>query len=237
MSESRLAVIVGASSGIGRETALEMAEAGWDLILASRNETALKKLAMECEKHGVTARAFKCDVRSYEDCEKLAFAAKAAAGGARPALIYSSGVASLGPFLDQTSQILKDQVETNLLGALYLLRALTPWLLEKGAEVVLVGSIAATRSFPGAEAYCATKAGLAMLGRCYSKEFRDRGLRVTVINPGSVDTPLWDKQQSKPDPEDMLSPKAVAETIRAVLTSPPDRSFDEILLMPPKGIL
>ena len=76
-----------------------------------------------------------------------------------------------------------------------------------------------------------------MFGKCIAAEYRTRGIRVTSILPGSTDTPLWDSQSFQPNREDMLSPRAVAECIRDVILSPADRSFDEIVLMPPKGIL
>jgi NAD(P)-dependent dehydrogenase (short-subunit alcohol dehydrogenase family) len=125
-----------------------------------------------------------------------------------------------------------------MIGPMQLCKFAIPWMLRAGGgHIVNVLSIAATHPFSGAAAYCASKAGLHMFGKALAAEYRGRGIRVTSLLPGSTDTPLWDKQSFQPSREDMLPARAVAECIRDVILSPPDRSYDEIVLMPPKGIL
>lgn len=243
MSKIR-AIVTGASSGIGRATAEVLIEAGIEVVAAARSIEKMRDLRDRCAVHP-------CDVRNSWSCENLILFART--GSSRvPVLINAAGTAHFGPY-DQTDEGEQEtveeraanafergpgQVHTNLLGPMYLCQAVIPWMLEAGGgHIVNVLSIAATHPFPGAAAYCASKAGLHMFGKSLAAEYRGRGIRVTSLLPGSTDTPLWDAQSFQPDRTEMLSPKAVAECIRDAVLSPTDRSYDELVLMPPKGIL
>jgi NAD(P)-dependent dehydrogenase (short-subunit alcohol dehydrogenase family) len=135
-------------------------------------------------------------------------------------------------------EAIEQTLKINLMAPIYAIHAALPWMLEAGGgKIVNVLSIAAVHTFPGSGAYAASKAGLLALGRSVAADYRSQGVRVTAILPGSVDTPLWEGKSFVPNREDMLTREAVAETIRDVVLMPQDRSVDELLLMPPKGIL
>lgn len=238
------AIVTGASSGIGRATAEVLIDAGIEVVAAARSIERMRDLRDQCAVHP-------CNVRDPVSCENLILFARTGSSR-RPVLINAAGTAYFGPYdqsdegdqeavVEQAAKAFErgpGQVHTNLLGPMYLCHAAIPWMLESGGgHIVNVLSIAATHPFPGAAAYCASKAGLHMFGKALAAEYRGRGIRVTSLLPGSTDTPLWDNQSLQPDRHDMLSPKAVAECIRDVILSPGDRSYDEIVLMPPKGIL
>jgi short-subunit dehydrogenase len=228
------AIVTGASSGIGRATAIALAEEGCEVILAARRRDALEELA-------ATNRLFQvrvCDVGIEADCLELVSAARDESGDCHPVLVNAAGIAEFGPFDEMGWESITDHFKVNVLGPILLTQAALPWILEHGeGHVVNVLSIAATNPFLGAAVYCASKSALHMFGRSIAAEYRSRGVRVTSLLPGSTDTSLWDGKGFVPNRLDMLSAVAVGECIRDVVLSPMDRSYDEIVLMPPKGIL
>lgn len=237
MSKKRV-IICGASSGIGKATALALSKTECELVLAARRRPLLNELAAECEANGAKALGVPCDITQYPECEELIHQAKSMAGDAEPVLVNSAGVAEFCGFADTSLAGLDDQIRTNLMGPIYACRAFMPWALSYGAgHIVNVLSISATTVFAGAAAYSASKAGLLMFGKSLAAEYRRMGLRLTSIIPGATDTAIWDRQGFVPSREDMLLPEAVADVIRDVIFAPSDRNIDELVIMPPKGIL
>jgi NAD(P)-dependent dehydrogenase (short-subunit alcohol dehydrogenase family) len=135
-------------------------------------------------------------------------------------------------------ELFEKHVRINYLAGVGICNAAVPWMMEKGGgQIINVLSIAADHPFSGASAYCSSKSAMRMFSKVLAQEYRARGVRVTAIVPGSTDTALWDKNPWKPDPMDMLHASSVAEAIRDVVLSPKDRNVDELVLMPPNGIL
>jgi NADP-dependent 3-hydroxy acid dehydrogenase YdfG len=226
------AIITGASSGIGRETAILLAKEGVEVVLAARRLNALKELAKEIGSANFQA----CDVTDKSDCQDLITFARTL-GDAYPVLINNAGFADFKPFGQANLDSLEKEIGTNLLGPLYLCHAALPWMLQAGGQIVNVLSVVVTRTFPGSAGYSVGKVGLQTLGRILAEEYRREGVRVTNLIPGSTDTPLWDSLDFQPDRKDMLTAMAVAEAIRDVVMMPTDRNVDEMVLMPPKGVL
>lgn len=231
-------IVCGASSGIGRATALALSTTGCELVLAARRRALLDELAAQCEANGAKALGVPSNVTIYEECEDLIAQARRMEGDAEPVLVNSAGVAEFREFATTPVTSLDDQIRTNLLGPVYACRAVIPWILEVGSgHIVNVLSISATQVFSGAAAYSASKAGLLMFGKSLAAEYRKQGLRLTSVIPGATNTAIWSHQDFVPSREDMLTPEAVAEVIRDVIMLPADRSIDEITIMPPKGVL
>lgn len=228
-------LLTGASSGIGRATALQLAESGCALALAGRNLERLEGVAADCRRHGVETAVVRYDALEAASAEAAVDAARALRGGT-PTLVNCAGVATFGAFASMPWEKVQEQVTANLLGPMALCHAALPWMLEFGSGLIVnVSSIAAEVAFGGAAAYSASKGGLRTFSRSLAAEYRRQGIRVSTIQPGAVDTPIWGT--GGPPREDMLKAEAVAEAIVSVVLSPADRSFDEIVLMPPKGIL
>jgi NAD(P)-dependent dehydrogenase (short-subunit alcohol dehydrogenase family) len=106
-----------------------------------------------------------------------------------------------------------------------------------GGRIINVLSIASLHAFPSSAAYVASKFGALGLTRSLAAEYRDKGIRMTALLPGSTDTPLWKRQAWSPEPSDMLKPADVGAAIADIITSPLEASYDEVVLLPPKGIL
>ena len=231
-------IVCGASSGIGRATALELSKCGCELVLVARRRPLLEELSKQCEANGAKTILVPCDITQYQECEQFVETARNAGDGVEPVLVNSAGVAEFGDFAATPVTSIDDQIRTNLFGPIYACRAFLPWALEVGrGQIVNVLSISASTVFGGAAAYSASKAGLLMFGKSLAADYRKQGLRVTAVLPGATDTAIWSHQDFVPSREDMLSPEAVAECIRDVIMLPTDRSIDEITIMPPKGIL
>lgn len=231
-------IITGASSGIGRETASVLAalkpEAP-DLVLHGRNEAALAKVADECRSLGAHVATVSADLCSADGYRR---AAAASTSDGYLVLVNNAGSAIFGDTAEIEPSDLADQVSVGLTAPILLTRLLLPAMLERGGgQIVNVLSVAATHPFPGASAYCAAKAGLLMFGRSLAAEHRSSGIRVTSLILGATDTPLWGGKFWSPERSDMLTSRSVAEAISDAILAPLDRNYDEIVLMPPKGIL
>ena len=231
-------VVTGASSGIGRATALLMAGSGHELVLVSRRESVLEEIRQRCESLGCPcATVVAGDVADPETAEHV----KQAVGDSddrEVVLINNAASASFGPFHELTAESACTMIDVGLKGGLLMAHALLPAMLEQGrGTIVNVLSIAATQAIPGAAAYCAMKAGMLAFSRTLALEYRRNGVRVGSILLGSTDTAIWDGMSDHPPREDMLQPEAVAEMILQMVSAPRDRSLDEVVLTPPKGFL
>lgn len=176
------------------------------------------------------------DVTDSGACEAFADEFRRRAEGRFPVLIQAAGVAHFGSVASWDESEARELLESNLLGCMRLASMSARWMAGVGGRIIHVLSIAAVRPLPGSAVYSASKAGLLAFDRVMREELRRSGVLVTSLLPGAVDTPLW-QPGSGPARSDMLSPEAVATVIADVALSPPDRAYDEIILMPPKGIL
>jgi NADP-dependent 3-hydroxy acid dehydrogenase YdfG len=217
-------LITGASSGIGAATARHAADAGYRVALAARSRERLAKLAKELggEKR---ALAIECDVTEWEQQEAMvsetlehfdrlvvAFA-NAGFGGARG-------------FLNDTPEHWRAMVLTNVYGAALTIRATVPALKETRGHLLLTGSVAGRRSMPGS-LYSATKWAITGMGESARQDLNDTGVRVTVIEPGMVDTAFFDQR-----PTAALEADDVARAIMFAVSQPPHVDVNEILIRP-----
>ncbi|MEX2242406.1 MAG: SDR family NAD(P)-dependent oxidoreductase [Fimbriimonadaceae bacterium] len=231
-------VVTGASSGIGRATALLLAKDGHALVLNARREDVLRSLAEECLAAGSSAVTVVAGDVSHPATGPQLADAVGMSGAGEVVLVNNAGTAAFGPFHEQPVETAVRMVDVLLSGAMRATHALLPTMLEEGrGTIVNVVSVAALQTFSSAEAYCAAKAGLLAFSRSLARDYRPMGVRVTSLIPGASDTALWDSIEGHPDRADMLSPQAVAEAIKMVVDTPRDRSYDEIVLTPPKGVL
>jgi 3-oxoacyl-[acyl-carrier protein] reductase len=234
---SRVVVITGASRGIGRATALSLARGGYRLALAARSQEALHAVAAEARALGAEALALPTDVTDEAAVEAL-FDATAEWYNGLDALVNAAGYGRFDPIERADSQTWHATLAVNLTGTYYCCKHAVQLMLSRGAgQIINILSIAARHPFPNATAYCASKYGAYGLTLSLAAEVRRRGIRVTALLPGSVDTPFWDTAGGGPDRALMLQQDHVAETIRFLLDQPAEMAMDEVVVMPPGGIL
>lgn len=223
----RTAVITGASRGIGLAIAKLLAEVGVRLTLLARDARVLGAVAAELD-----ARAVSCDVGDANDIER----AIKAIGDAPDILVNNAGLFAPMPVDETTAEALASALEVNLVAPFRIVRAFLPGMRARGrGDIVSIGSIADHTAFPGNAAYGSSKHGLRALHEVLRTELRGTGVRVTLISPGPVDTPLWDtidpdRREGFTPRAQMLSPNAVAAAVLYALSQPPDVDIDLVRL-------
>src|ERR1700693_637577 len=192
-STERVFLITGASSGIGAATARRARAAEWRVVLAARSRERLNALAEELggPEH---ALAVVCDVTEWEDQQRMVAAALSAFGRIDVAFA-NAGFGGARGFLKDTPEHWRAMVLTNVYGAALTLRAPIPALRESRGHLLLTGSVAGRRALPGS-LYSATKWAVTAMGESARQELDGTGVRVTLIEPGMVDTPFFENRPS-----------------------------------------
>jgi NADP-dependent 3-hydroxy acid dehydrogenase YdfG len=224
--EGKVALVTGASRGIGAAIAHSLASHGVHLGLASRSGD---DLGME------GAVAAPCDVRRPGDLESLAAATAERFGGVE-ILVANAGVGAYGPFLDLPPDQLEEMVDVNVKGTLYAVRATLPYLLNSdAADIVTLASEAGRRGLPFEAVYCASKFAQVGFTRAMDHELREQGVRCTNVCPGGVATDFAmgrGRTLQMPELEGMMTPEDVAEVVLFVLTRPRNHRILETAFRP-----
>jgi NAD(P)-dependent dehydrogenase (short-subunit alcohol dehydrogenase family) len=192
MSETRVAVVTGASRGIGRAIALALAAAGADVAVSARGQAELNDLAGEIRASGRRALALACDVTAPAEVERMAAAAAAAFGGV-DILVNSAGAAGSHKFIGHPDELWHRILAINLTGTYNVSKAILPHMLGRQAgRIIMIGSVASKSGARYIAAYAASKHGVLGLTRALAVELVDAGITVNAICPGYVDTPMTD---------------------------------------------
>jgi NADP-dependent 3-hydroxy acid dehydrogenase YdfG len=217
-------LITGASSGIGEATARAAAEAGYRLVLAARSEDKITAIAADLggEERAIAVR---CDVTEWDDQERLAGAALEAFGRIDVSFANAGFGAPRG-FLESTVEHWREMVLTNVYGAALTVRATIPALKESKGHLLLTGSVAGRRALPGS-LYSSTKWAVTAMGEAARQELDGTGVRVTLIEPGMVDTPFFDKR-----PSQALEAADIARVVMFAVAQPPHVDVNEVLVRP-----
>jgi NADP-dependent 3-hydroxy acid dehydrogenase YdfG len=222
-------LITGAGTGIGAATARILSES-WNLVLAGRRPDPIESLAEEL---GGASRAIAipCDVTQWDQVEAMARRGVEAFGGL-DAVFANAGFGATRGFLEETPEHWESMVLTNVLGPALTIRATLPLLLEKGeGHYLITSSVAGRRSLPGS-LYSATKFAATSIGESLRQELRGRedgnAIRVTVIEPGMVDTPFFENRPGSW----ALRDTDIADAVRWAIETPPSVDVNEILIRP-----
>jgi NADP-dependent 3-hydroxy acid dehydrogenase YdfG len=218
-------LITGASSGIGAATARQAAAAGYRLVLAARSADKLAALADELG-GPQRALAVACDVTEWEQQEAMVAGALDAFGRLDVAFANAGFGAARG-FLEESPEHWRAMVLTNVLGAALTLRATLPALREARGHLLLTGSVAGRRALPGS-LYSCTKWAITAMGEAVRQELDGSGVRVTVIEPGMVDTPFFERGAGP----GALEADDVADAVLYAVTRPAHVDVNEILVRP-----
>ncbi|MFZ1995192.1 MAG: SDR family oxidoreductase, partial [Solirubrobacteraceae bacterium] len=215
-------LITGASSGIGAATARAAADAGYRLALAARSVDKLGELAAQLGGEE-RALAIKCDVTEWADQEAMVTEVLERFGQLDVAFANAGFGAKRG-FLSETPEFWRSMVLTNVYGAALTIRATVEALKASQGHLLLTGSVAGRRALPGS-LYSATKWAVTAMGEGARQELNGSGVRVTLIEPGAVDTPFFENQ-----PKTALVAEDVARAIMYAVSQPPTVDVNEILI-------
>jgi NADP-dependent 3-hydroxy acid dehydrogenase YdfG len=225
MADSPVLVITGASTGIGAATASRAVEFGQRVVLAARSQEKLDGLAEQLggPEHAV---AMRCDVTSWDDQQQLVVTALERFGRL-DAFFANAGFGAKRGFLEESVEHWKAMIDTNVLGAALSIRACLPHFREHNTgHLILTSSIAGRRALPGS-LYSATKHAVTAMGEALRQEVAETNIKVTLIEPGAVDTPFFDDA-----PSNHLEADDIARAVMFALTQPPHVDVNEILVRP-----
>jgi len=216
----RLAVVTGASRGIGAATATALAAAGAQVVLAARDRQALEDVARRIKDAGGQAIPVPTDVSDKAAVERLF--AKVAEVGQVAALVCAAGVLTPAPFAETTSAMWDETLGVNLTGTFLCCRAAFPAMAAAGeGRIITIGSLSgvyATEKFPGLAAYNVSKFGVIGLTEAIAVEGKEHGISAVCLSPGAVDTEML--RRANPALRPGLTPDDVAELVVALLDSP-----------------
>ncbi len=237
---SPIALITGASSGIGRETARRFARAGYRLILCARRKDRLKLLQKELEDHyGIEAISLAFDLRQYEACKK-AYEQLEGEWQNISVLVNNAGLArGLNPIHQGRIEDWDTMIDTNIKGLLYITRLVSPGMVERGhGHIINVGSTAGKEVYPNGNVYCATKFAVDALTKGMRIDLYKHGIKVGQVCPGHVETEFakvrfdGDEEKAKIYEDFMpLQAEDVAELIYLLTTQPEHVNIQDVLVM------
>ncbi|MDJ0618678.1 MAG: SDR family oxidoreductase [Calothrix sp. MO_192.B10] len=239
VEQKRRALITGASSGIGKATALAFAKAGIDIALVSRSVEKLTAVAAAAEHVGVTAKVYAVDLACVDRVQEQ-IQAIAHEFGDIDILVNNAGMGYTANLSDTPLHDWQRVIDLNITSVFQCTMGILPAMRARGTGTIInVASIAAKQPFPGWGAYSVSKAGLIALSQTLAQEERAHGIRVTAICPGAVNTELWDTETVNADfnRSNMLTPAIVAQSILHAALLPPQAAIDELILMPSAGVL
>ena len=238
----KIALITGATAGIGYETAALLAQNNFNLILTGRRKERLETIKNQLE------TTYNCQILILNFDIRQKLETETALNGipenwrAIDVLINNAGLAAgLAPVNSADIDDWEAMIDTNIKGLLYATRMVTPWMIQRqSGHIISISSVAAKESYPNGSVYCGTKHAVAAISKAMRIELMPFGIKVSTISPGAVDTEFslvrFHGDQEKADLVykgfTPLSAKDIAETILFVLNRPAHVNIDDILIMP-----
>lgn len=218
-------LITGASSGIGAATARAASRAGYRVVLAARSENKLAELVDELGGSD-RALAVRCDVQDSRDQAAMVNSALKQFGRVDVVFANAGRGGEPGGFSAANPDVWRDMILTNIYGVGLTVQCSLPALRESQGHLLLTGSAAGRATIPGSM-YSATKWAVTAIGYGAREELRGSGIRVTLIEPGMVDTPFFDQP-----PERAMEPEDIANAVMYAVSQPAHVDVNEILVRP-----
>lgn len=237
----RVALVTGASSGIGEATAMALAEAGAAVAVGARRRDRLEGLARKLTDSGTRVLTLDLDVTDEAACRDAVARTRAELGGL-DVLVNNAGVMLLGTLVGADTEDWRRMVDTNVMGLMYMTHAAIDGMLEQGSgDVVNISSTAGRTARAGAGVYNASKWAVNAFSESLRQEVTARGVRISLVEPGAVETELRShitqpeaKAAAQKHAEGMrsLQPEDIARAILYVVTQPPHVAVNEVLVRP-----
>ena len=225
-----VALVTGGSRGIGQAIAHRLALLGVSVSICGRDRAALELAARELANTGVSVHSQVADVTKAADVADLVAKTETELGPVT-ILVNNAGVGLFGPAHEKTEADWDRVLDTNLKSVFLVSRAVASSMLRRGSgDIINISSLAGKNTFAGGGIYCASKWGVVGLSGCMAEDLRERGIRVSVICPGSVATEF--SSRGVKDPSKVLSPEDVAHAVEAIVTQGPRSFLSEIHLRP-----
>ncbi len=228
--------ITGAGSGIGRELSKKFYKNGQNLIITSRRKVALERLKEEIEIEKRPLKVVPFNVANPD--EVIEISKKLEEENAINCLINNAGITSFEKAEHNSIEEIKEIIETNLLGAIYMIKAVLPQMIErKKGTIINILSVVTKKIFTNSSAYSASKSGLLAYTNVLREELRDKNIRIINIMPGATKTPIWPNDALEKFSDRMMTPKNIAKIVYDVYSMDSNMVVEDIVLRPIKGDL
>lgn len=232
----KVALVTGASRGLGYATAEALAAEGCSLWLAGRDTALLGHALSDLSKYNVSLFASECDVREPESIARM-FLDFRRKHKRLDILVNNAGIAPRSTLIAKvTLEDWFNTIATNLSGPFLVTQAALP-LMKSGGVIVNNLSVATRQVFAGTSAYSASKSGLLAFTNVLREELRPKKIRVLALQPGATDTDIWDTFWPDAPRQKMMKPESVARALVNAILTPADAAVDELVLNPPGGAL
>lgn len=232
----RIALVTGATRGLGRAIALKLAKDGAHVGVLGRNEEHGEAVVREIEAAKGQAFFSRLDVRDFAATERVVDETVRRLGRL-DIVVANAGIGTIGPVENADPQEWRAMMEVNYLGAAHTVKAaLKPMLAQGRGDIVAIASSAGMTGYPDWSGYCASKWAMMGFMDCLGREMVSRGIRTSTVCPGSVDTPFWDDLNVDLHPkgsrQGMMSSDDVAEVVMLQLRLPPGVLLKNTLMFP-----
>ncbi len=221
--KNKVVLITGASSGIGKDTAIEFAKKSANIVLVSRTKENLEQVADELKQFNVSVLVCQCDVSEKDQVKEMSKTVLEKFDSV-DILVNNAGFAIYGSVTDLSIDDIESQMETNYFGMIYCIKHFLPSMLDnKSGHIVNVASVAASFGLPGIAPYCASKFAMLGFSEGLKHELKNTGIGITVVSPIMVRTNFFDHPSFEKMPKfspTSLSSKTVAKTILKAANSP-----------------
>ena len=231
----KIAIVTGATRGIGKAIAIELLKAGVFTALCSKSRRSVDSLEAEISSFAGNFITSSIDI-SVEDEIRRFISSVGKEKGRIDILINNAGVVYTAPVEKTGIEQWDEMMAVNARGTFLMVKHALP-LMSRGSHIVNIGSNASKKGFPGWAAYCASKFAVLGFTNSLREELRDRGIKVSAVLPGPTRTDIWDSLDGEWDRTRMMSPEVTAKTVLSVINQPSEANIDEIDIVPSTGNL
>ena len=226
---SQVAVITGASSGIGESLSYQLSESGYKVVLVARSTDKLNLISDKIRENGRECLAVPIDVSKPDEINKLK--EEANAFGDVTVVVNNAGIGKFSRIEDITLEDWNRQMDVNLRASFLMSQVFIPKMKEmKKGSLVFINSVAGKKGYPYSAAYVSSKYGMRGLADSFREELRQDNIKVISIHPGAVNTPFWDKVDHNFPRDKMLNTKSVAESILHSISAPGNLTVEEMVI-------
>ncbi len=228
--------ITGASSGIGRAAAIEFAKVGTQVFASSRRAVELERLSRELAKDKLKIEIFPCNVASSSNVDQTV--KKILAVSPINCLVNNAGISSFKKAEDNSISEINDIINTNLLGAIYTIKYVLPYMIEHGGGTIInILSVVTKKVFTNSTAYAASKAGLMAYTNSLREEVRKYNIKIVNVIPGATETAIWSSEVRKENAGKMMDTADIASLLVWLYLQKGNSVIEEIMVRPITGDL
>jgi 3-oxoacyl-[acyl-carrier protein] reductase len=235
-SNDMVALVTGATRGIGRTIALELSALGYDLALVGRDEEKLAALQAQAEAGGSRAEAIRADLADPSSYQAVIDAAVRRFGGI-DVLVNCAGLSLAGPFTEATPAQWDRIFAVNAKAPFFLCQAALPYLKASSKPIVInIASVVGFKGYANQSVYASSKHALTGFTKVFAKEVQPLGIRVHLISPGAVATEMVTKMRPDIDPQELIQPEEIAEIVRFLVTKKGQATIDQFYIRRYSGL-